>query len=298
MGFRVCNEGFLLKSCGTYVYAGSRAPFQIHVNASSSTSSASAQFPTGDPVETSSYSKDARDKSSPKASDDLETMEEQMSRIRELVESVDMLEKIDWLADLPDNPENKEALDIIFREGMTYCRTFMDGTLLPWVISDWPLNPRVWLAEMERTLKAMAKKNWLPYWLRRPHDRNIRTDAGESAKGFSDPGNYVLDVMVHALRLWNYTEASRADMVRRQTVHEYGSRANMSAHGPVNLRGNIIEAMTKNLQEAGSSNIRFWQKYDPVWYWYEWPRQETDQPRQWPQVSHGRRRSMESWRAW
>ena len=69
-----------------------RAPFQIGVHEASSTSCASAQFPTGDPVETSSYSKEAGSKSSPKASDDLETMEEQMPRIRELVESVDIAE--------------------------------------------------------------------------------------------------------------------------------------------------------------------------------------------------------------
>ena len=93
----------------------------------------------------------------------------------------------------------------------------------------------------------MATRNLLPYWLRRPHERNIREDASESAEGFSDPGNVVLDMAVHALRLWQYCEAYRAEKVMKQSIHEYGSRANKSSVGPVNLRGNIVEAMA-NLQ--------------------------------------------------
>ena len=94
---------------------------------------------------------------------------------------------------------------------------------------------------------------------------------------------------------WEHVEASKAEMVRRQAIHAHGIRANMSAHGPVNLRGNIIEAITTNLQAAGSSNIRVWLRYDPVFYWYEWPRQQTDRDRWWPQNEPGKRSSSGTW---
>ena len=144
----------------------------------------------------------------------------------------------------------------------------MDGVLLPWKFNDYPLCPRAWLAEFERTLRVMAKKGCLPYWLKRPADKNIRDDASASADGFTDPGNYDLDIFVHAMRLWQYCEGSRADLVMKQPISEYGTRSNKSAKGPVNLRGNIVEAMTKNLQQMGNQKASQW-KYDPFKYWYQ-----------------------------
>ena len=121
-----------------------------------------------------------------------------------MVEGVDMLGSIKWLSNLPASPEIRTAMNEIFKQGMKYCRDFMDGVLLPWQFDDFPLCPRLWLGEFERTLRAMDKKNCLPLWLKRPSDRNIRGDASEGADGFTDPGNYTLDVFVHAMRLWQY----------------------------------------------------------------------------------------------
>jgi len=187
-----------------------------------------------------------------------------------------MLEKVTWLSDIANSPENEAALKLIFHEGMVYCNKFMDGVLLPWKIENWPLSPRIWLGEQERTLKAMAKRGCLPKWLLRPHDRNIRADASDAAEGFSDPGNFVLDVLVHALRLWQYCEASKMDRVIKQSIHEYGHRANKSSAGPVNLRGNIVEAMTKDLQKMGSSRKSIHKPpRDAVEQWVEPPGQAS-----------------------
>lgn len=122
---------------------------------------------------------------------------------------------------------------------------------------------------MERCLKYMASRSILPYWLCRLHDRNIWNDAVEAAHGFADPGNYILDVMVHAFRLWQYCEATRVPMVIRQSIHEYGHKTNTSSQGPVKLSGNIVEAMSKNLQSEGSKAAAVWKDYDPVAYWVE-----------------------------
>ena len=222
-------------------------------------------FPKTERVEAESDA-GARPEDEPEKTD-FEKAEENMRRWSEMVECVDMLEKINWLEHIANTPQNSADLNIIFREGMNYCGKFMDGVLLPWTIKDWPLNPRVWLGEFERTLKAMALRSCLPYWLKYPHDRNIRDDASESAAGFSDPGNFTLDVMVHCLRLWKYCDASRVEMVIRQSTSEYGSASNKSAKGPVNLRGNIVEAMTKNLQKAGSLPHVKSIPYDPIAKW-------------------------------
>ena len=191
-----------------------------------------------------------------------------MKRWVEMVEGVGMLENIDWLGDLPAYSAIRNALHEIFKQGMRYCRDFQDGVLLPWKFDMFPLVPRAWLGEFERTLKAMAQRSELPYWLKHPSDRNIRGDASESADGFSDPGNFDLDVIVHAMRLWQYCDASKAGKVIRQPTSAYGASSNKSSKGPVNLRGNIVEAMTKKLQKAGGLKPNQW-PYDPFKYWFE-----------------------------
>ena len=179
-------------------------------------------------------------------------LQETAERWNEQVKCVKLLEDMTWLAELPDTTDNENALRIIFENDMRYCRDFQSRSLLPWSCDQWPLKPRVWLAGMERVLLAMQRRNQLPYWLRKPHDKNIRGDAALSADGCTDPGNLALDTFVHALRLWQYCEPSRASLVLRQSPHDYGHRANRSSTGPVNLRGNIVEAMSRNLQHTGS----------------------------------------------
>ena len=231
----------------------------------------SLAFPKSDPVEEAPVSASA-DSATPAAPKEPTKEELELAMIRwvEMVECVVMLESIDWLHELEDTEDNKTTLDIIFRHGMQYCTKFTDQCLQPWNLSDWPLNPRAWLCEMERTLKTLNRKNWLPYWLRYPQDRNIRDDASASADGSVDPGNYILDMIVHALRLWQYTESSRVPKVMKQSIAEYGEKSNKSAHGPVNLRGNIVEAMQRNLQQNGSKLFRSQTEYDAFKYWYEW----------------------------
>ena len=241
--------------------------FQERVNEPGAVPEISAAFPRATPVETSPMQEAT--KTSEETEDEAfrATQESNMQRWTEMIESIGMLEEVDWLDTIGDNEQNREALKIIFREGMYYCNVFMDECLLPWKMEHWPMIPRVWLGEFERCLRHMAKRNILPYWLRRPHDRNIREDASEGAEGFCDPGNYILDQLVHCWRLWHYCEASRSDMVIKQSVQEYGHKSNMSSKGPVNLRGNIVEAMTKNLQqEGGRVDPGTGAEYNALWW--------------------------------
>lgn len=259
------------------------SPFQERVNEPEAVPEISAAFPRATPVESNPVSMATKPPSEATEDEELKAAQEShMQRWTEMIESIGMLEQIDWLDDMGDTQENRDALIIIFMEGMNYCKMFMDGCLLPWRMENWPMCPRVWLGEFERCLKHMAKRNILPYWLKRPHDRNIREDASEGAEGFSDPGNYILDQLVHCWRLWHYCEGSRADMVIKQSIHEYGHRANQSSKGPVNLRGNIVEAMTKNLQTDGSKIDKgYHADYDPMWWTTAKPPQEKGSKGHW-----------------
>ena len=69
------------------------------------------------------------------------------------------------------------------------------------------------------------------------------------------------------MRLWRFTDVIGMDPVFRQPQQEYGHRANKSSKGPVNLRGNIVEASVKDLQKMGGSAIQVWKAYSAVEWW-------------------------------
>ena len=194
-------------------------------------------------------------------------------RMSEMIECMGKLNDIDWLDQTPDKPEYSAALEWIFEHGLMYCDTFMNGTLQPWAVDGYPPYIRPWFSEMERVFRALARRGWLPHWLRHPRDKWIREDAGESATGFVDPGNFTLDLFVHVMRLWRYIDVIGMDPAIRQPQREYGHQTNKSSRGPVNLRGNIVEASARDLQKMGSSVIQHWQRYNAVdWWsnqWYE-----------------------------
>ena len=209
------------------------------------------------------------DPAAKKQAEQVKATEKKIDRYAEAVLCLEMLNKVNWLSDMPNIDEYGEDLTTIFHEGMAYVEHYQHGTLLPWNLDNWPLNPRVWLGEMERALACLAQRGILPKWLTSPHDRHIRQDACDAADGFPDPGNEVLDVLVHALRLWKYVTASKVELVIRQSTHEYGASRNRSSIGPVNFRGNIVEAMTKQLQEAGAEPTtrrgNWWSYPDRSW---------------------------------
>ena len=204
-------------------------------------------------------------------------LHDKLERWGEQVVCVGLLNGINWLHRLPDTPENENALKSIFESGMRYCRDFTNSLLQPWNLCEWPLKPRVWLAEMERTLYVMKKRGELPYCLVHPNDQHISDDAATAADGFTDPEEKVLDTLVHALRLWRYCDASKASRVVCQSGNEYSHRASCSSTGPMKLRGNIVQAMSRNFQQTGSQVPACKCKnYDPYWYYWtkdvgRWP---------------------------
>jgi len=197
----------------------------------------------------------------------LEEAELEAQRWNEQVQCVDKLEQITWMKHLPSDPSMLAASQWIFQNGMKFCTQFQNGCLQLWHFPDFPGLLRAWTTEMEVCLDHMSRRAFLPKWLLEPHDRNIRMDASQAADGFIDPGNLILDVFVHIFRLWRFPLDRYKQQVLRQPIAEYGASANKSAKGPVNLRGNIVEAISRNLQSMGSGFGAGEGSYDAVDWW-------------------------------
>ena len=221
-------------------------------------------FPKAAPVEAGKPSKDA---DLVRAGVEFEAEARWAERMSEMVECMNKLDRVDWLDSTPDKREYADALDWIFERGLEYCDTFMNGSLQAWSMGGYPRYIRPWFSETERVYKALARRGWIPFWMKHPRDKWIRPDAAESATGFVDPGNLTLDVFVHVFRLWRFIDVIGFDAAIRQPQHPYGHKTNMSSKGPVNLRGNIVEASLKDLQKMGGSRIQHWQQYSAVAYW-------------------------------
>ncbi len=163
-----------------------------------------------------------------------------------------MLDEMDWADFIPDSETARDSLANIGNLAQEYVRCFMHSSTRPASVQDWPRHMRAWLAEWEWTLRSASHRGWLPKSMTNPGDRHIRTLAGQSADNFQDPGNLRLDELVHVGRLWRFVDATRRDMVMRTPAGDYGSARNKSSVGPVNLRGNIVEASCLELQRWGS----------------------------------------------
>ena len=74
---------------------------------------------------------------------------------------------------------------------------------------------------------------------------------------FVDPGNLTWDIIYHILRLDSYVAVAHADPILRTAPGEYGSTSNKSSVGPVNLRGNVLEAVLGDLQSMGAEREGF-----------------------------------------
>ena len=154
-----------------------------------------------------------------------------------------------WATAIPLVDDTMEQMGQVRKVLDDYMEKFEHGCTHQWDFSNCQLNPRIWIAETIWTLEALNATGHLPVAMTQPGDKHIREDAGKAADGFDDPGNLELDIVVNVLRLWKFVSGFKVEAVRRIAPGEYGSRGNKSSKGPVNLRGNIIEAASIQLQK-------------------------------------------------
>ena len=168
---------------------------------------------------------------------------------RAMLDDAEWVEKMPWHDDLLG--QNVELADV----AQEYMTAFNHCVTRDWDVEKIPLNPRLWVVEANWCLKALERRGLLPSCVTQPHEWRIRADASASADGFSDPGNEVLDVYVNVLRLWRYADSTKVEQTMRVATGAYGTRSNQSSHGPVNLRGNIVEAMFFGLQQRARGHV-------------------------------------------
>ena len=108
----------------------------------------------------------------------------------------------------------------------------------------------------------MHKQGWSPDNLTRPGDKWIRWKAGEEiSPSFCDPGNVQYDCLYHILRLDRFLDETVIPRVIKVSASEYGTGRNKSSVGAVNLRGNILEAMLRELQIQGARTSPGWSRF-------------------------------------
>jgi hypothetical protein len=180
---------------------------------------------------------------------DEKALEQHVARWSEEAFCREKLDELTWATSIPSKEDTMEQMLQVRKVMDDYLDRFEHGCTHQWDCSTFPLNPRIWIAETIWTLEALNARGHLPMAMTQPGDKHIRADAGAAADGFDDPGNLQLDILVNVLRLWKFVSGLKVDQVRRIGAGEYGSRGNKSSKGPVNLRGNIIEAASIQLQQ-------------------------------------------------
>jgi len=117
-------------------------------------------------------------------------------------------------------------------------------------LGGFPNTMSLWTQETIWCLEELQHRAQIPRCLWMPHDRHIRGPASSPHEAFGDPGNMVLDTLVHILRLWRFCSTTKLSGVIRVAPQPYGDPGNKSCAGPVNLRGNRIKALLSDLQHT------------------------------------------------
>ena len=91
----------------------------------------------------------------------------------------------------------------------------------------------------------MQKGHHLPAWMVMPRDRPLRAKA--TGDEYDDPGNQVWEALFWTAGLEKLVNHSLDHymLVTACPNAPYGSATNKSAKGPVNMRGNLIEALLR-----------------------------------------------------
>ena len=115
-----------------------------------------------------------------------------------------------------------------------------------------PTSLRVWTSATVSALYELGRRRLIPKWITTATDSGARAAANQAPAGYQDPGNVILDMFIHVTAFWNLM--SDRSIERFLRVHgSYGSNANKSSHGPVNLRGNVVEGLLGHLQKVAGA---------------------------------------------
>ena len=183
-----------------------------------------------------------------------EAMKANLARIHETAQTQECLDAMDWAFEVPDTWFHKEEQEKLAAQVRAYVHDFDSALLKRCDTQDTCMSKNVWSCELRWALECLARRDLASVHLTNPRDRAIRAEATAHPL-FQDPGNVVLDTMYHALRLWDFVREPAQSQVRRVATKEYGTGPNKSAAGPVNFRGNQIEALASRIQKLATFGV-------------------------------------------
>ena len=189
----------------------------------------------------------ARDNATERVSKECEESgerEHNQKRVAEAWSATELLPQMSWLHECPDTKQHWHCFVAI----MDFCRerirdpaqqsvqTFLQNPEFPLSLRAWSIMP--WAA-----LKELETRRQLPRFLTAPTDAKIRLHANMAPEFYNDPGNVNLDVSFYILCLWEFMTPMSLEDILKLSWKEYGSRGERSSQGPMNFRGNVLEAL-------------------------------------------------------
>jgi len=213
---------------------------------------------SGDPGASSSMANDAAmaqgDVTEQAKEEERQAHENFAKRVYEESMCREMLEKAEWLDFIPQDHELEFEMVALRDAAEKFCTTFQwhHCSRFPLEV----LNARLLTVEKRRCFDYLHHLGRLPRNVTNPRDRPIRGPATISCSPFfQDPGNFKWDIVYHLLSLNKYVVLPNVDPLIRTAPAEYGDRSNCSSKGPVNFRGNVLEAVLFDLQNMGTMPV-------------------------------------------
>ena len=108
---------------------------------------------------------------------------------------------------------------------------------------EFPSSTRAWSSMPWAALKELERRGQVPRFLAAPTDAKIRLHANLAPEFYDDPGNVNLDVTFDLLCLWELVTPIALRDILKLSWKEYGARGEKSSQGPMNFRGNVLEAL-------------------------------------------------------
>ena len=170
--------------------------------------------------------------------------EHNQKRVAEAWSATELLPQMSWLHECRDTEQHRDC----FVATIDFCRERIRDPAQQSVQTflqkpEFPLSLRAWSIMPWAALKELEKRGQLPRFLTAPTDAKIRLHANMAPEFYDDPGNVNLDVSFYILCLWEFMTPMSLEDILKLSWKEYGSRGERSSQGPMNFRGNVLEAL-------------------------------------------------------
>ena len=174
-----------------------------------------------------------------------------LKRIAEASTATDLLlSKMSWIHDCPNTSRHGDCFTAI----MDFCRDHIHDPALQSVQAfmqkpEFPSSMRAWSIMPWAALKELETRRKLPRFFAEPTDFKIRGHANLAPDFYDDPGNVNLDLTFYVLCLWEFMTPMSLENILKLSWKEYGTRGEKSSKGPMNFRGNVLEALMGHCYE-------------------------------------------------